>query len=85
MSFAPFNLVNGDVTSLGSLNLILLRNVLIYFALATKKVVVNRLLDRLRPDGHLVVGHADSLNHVTDRVRPLAPSIYGFPPGGANE
>jgi chemotaxis protein methyltransferase CheR len=81
VTFAQVNLVGRDQPALGEFDLILLRNVLIYFSVDTKTKVIHRVLERLRPDGHLVVGHADSLNHLTTRVRAIVPTIYAFPPG----
>jgi chemotaxis protein methyltransferase CheR len=82
VTFARVNLIEPSPASLGVFDLIMLRNVLIYFNLDTKRVVVERVLERLASDGHLIVGHADSLNHVTRKVRPLEPTIYVFPAGG---
>jgi chemotaxis protein methyltransferase CheR len=80
VTFAQLNLTT-DFPPLGNFDLIMLRNVLIYFSLATKTTVVGRILDHLAPEGRLIVGHADSLNHVTTRVRAIAPTIYAFPAG----
>jgi chemotaxis protein methyltransferase CheR len=52
------------------------RNVLIYFDAESKKKTVNALLDHLRPDGMLFLGHAENLNGMTSRVRNIAPTIY---------
>jgi chemotaxis protein methyltransferase CheR len=83
VTFSQVNLASRELPPLGSFDLILLRNVLIYFSPTTKRGVVDRVLDHLGPDGFLIVGHADSLNQVTTRVRPISPTIYGFPLGGA--
>jgi chemotaxis protein methyltransferase CheR len=68
-----------DLGKLGMFDLIFLRNVLIYFDLDTKRLVVSRLLRQLKPDGWLMVGHSESLNGVTDAVTMIAPSIYRKP------
>lgn len=68
-----------DMASLGSFDLIMLRNVLIYFDLATKQQVVSRLVRQLKPGGHLMVGHSESLNGVTDAVQVVVPSVYRKP------
>jgi chemotaxis protein methyltransferase CheR len=80
MTFAQLNLMAPEFPRIGPFDLIFLRNVLIYFSAATKQKVVGRVLDQLNPHGHLIVGHADSLNHVTRRVRSVGPTIYAFPP-----
>jgi chemotaxis protein methyltransferase CheR len=62
----------------GPFDLIFCRNVLIYFQPATKEQVVHRLLDHLAPNGYLFVGHSESLNHLTDRVRTIVPTVYAL-------
>jgi len=52
---------------------------MIYFNLDTKRQVVARLLAQLRPGGHFLVGHSESLNDICDAVQPVAPSIYRKP------
>ena len=60
----------------GPFHLIFCRNVLIYFQMETKLKVIHRLLDALSPDGLLFLGHAESLNAVTDRVATVVPTVY---------
>lgn len=57
-------------------DVIFLRNVMIYFDLETKRQVVGRLLPLLRPGGHFLIGHSESLNGVTDALQARAPAIY---------
>ena len=64
---------------LGEFDVIFLRNVMIYFDQDTKQKVVARLLPLLRPGGYFFVGHSESLNGVTDAVKPIAPAIYRKP------
>jgi chemotaxis protein methyltransferase CheR len=52
------------------------RNVLIYFDVATKKRVIERLLGRMTPQGLLFLGHAESLAGLSERVRSVGPTIY---------
>jgi chemotaxis protein methyltransferase CheR len=57
-------------------DMVFCRNVLIYFQPETKIQVVRRLLSRLAPDGYLFVGHSESLNHLTDCMRSVVPTVY---------
>lgn len=57
-------------------DLILCRNVLIYFQPESKLKVVERLLGHLSDDGRLLLGHAESLAGLTDRVRSVGPNVY---------
>jgi chemotaxis protein methyltransferase CheR len=60
----------------GPFDLILCRNVLMYFDQAAKRGVVDRLLSVLADDGYLLVGHAESLSGLDPRLRLVAPTIY---------
>ncbi len=71
-----FNLNDEAYPVLGHFDLILCRNVLIYFDSPSRLRVIHQLLDHLAPAGYLFVGHAESLNGVTDRVRYVMPTIY---------
>ncbi len=65
----------------GPFDLVLCRNVLIYFRPDRRRLVVERLLDRLAPGGYVLLGHAESLAEMADRVRSVGPMIY-VPHGG---
>ena len=74
--FERLNL-NDDVYPVsGSFDLILCRNVLIYFDNPSRLRVIHRLLNHLAPAGYFLIGHAESLNGVTDRVRSVMPTVY---------
>jgi len=73
--FAAGNL-REDLARLGSFDLIMLRNVLIYFDPEVKRQVVANVVRRLRPGGWLMVGHAESLNGMTAGLKLVLPSIY---------
>lgn len=50
---------------LGAMDVILCRNVIIYFDLETKREIVSRFHDKLQPGGYLLLGHAESLINVS--------------------
>lgn len=78
--FARLNLhdeayaVDGKVD--GPFDLILCRNVLIYFDAASRRGVIDRLIDHLAPGGSLLIGHAETLHGITTRVRSVVPTVY---------
>ena len=78
ISFVHANLQT-DLSRLGNFDVIFLRNVLIYFDMEIKQRVVARLVRQLKPGGHLMVGHSESLNGVTDALRVVVPSVYRKP------
>lgn len=57
-------------------DIIFCRNVLIYFQPETKARVIGSLINHLAPDGYLFVGHSESLNSLTGRVRSIIPTVY---------
>jgi len=61
---------------LGQFDVIFLRNVMIYFDADTKRKVIENLVPYLKPDGHFIVGHSESLNGLTSDLAPLRPTIY---------
>jgi chemotaxis protein methyltransferase CheR len=75
VNFQRVNL-NEPLPHLGTFDVIFLRNVLIYFSMDTKRKVVARILNLLKPGGYLFIGHSESLIEVTDAVELISPAIY---------
>ena len=71
--------LNEPLPKIGQFDVIFLRNVMIYFNLETKRQVVARILQQLKPGGYLLIGHSETLNDINDTVRAVAPSIYRKP------
>jgi len=64
--FQQANLLEAGATSLiGPVDLALCRNVMIYFTEETRQILLTNLYEALRPGGHLILGHSESLAHVT--------------------
>lgn len=82
VKFKPLNLLN-DFANLGRFDLVLCRNVLIYFDQATKIGVLERLADNMERDGFLVLGGAETVVGLTDRFRPIPDKrgLYAQPGG----
>lgn len=70
VKFMPFNLLN-DFASLGRFDVVLCRNVLIYFDQTTKIGVLERIAGVTERDGFLVLGGAETVVGLTDRFRPM--------------
>lgn len=75
VNFRQLNL-NGAWEMAQKFDLIMLRNVMIYFERDTKARLIERLANQLAPGGHLIIGHSETLNGVSERFRTLSPSIY---------
>ena len=66
VDFVHMNLLDRAKTSLlGTMDVVLCRNVIIYFDIETKKRVMTTFHDKLRPGGYLLLGHSESLINVT--------------------
>ncbi|HXV37838.1 MAG TPA: protein-glutamate O-methyltransferase CheR [Myxococcota bacterium] len=62
VDFIHLNLLDkSKIALLRTMDVILCRNVIIYFNLDTKCQVIRTFYDKLRPGGHLLLGHAESL------------------------
>lgn len=59
-------------------DLILCRNVLIYFDAQSKTGVIRRLLPHLSADGYFFVGHAESLLSLSNQLSSVIPTVYRF-------
>lgn len=60
----------------GPFDIIFCRNVVIYFNKDTQRKLFDRYANMLAPDGHLFVGHSETLHKVTDRFKLLGKTIY---------
>jgi chemotaxis protein methyltransferase CheR len=62
VDFIHLNLMDrSKIALLGSMDVILCRNVIIYFDLERKREVIQTFFEKLRPGGHLLLGHSESL------------------------
>ena len=71
VDFLQVNLV-GPWPELPLVDLVLLRNVLIYFDTATKQQILGRVRRLMHPEGYLVLGGAESTCSLDDRFLPVS-------------
>lgn len=64
---------------LGRFDLIFLRNVMIYFDMATKQKLIDRIQQYLNPGGYFFISHSESLNGMACGLKMISPSIYRKP------
>jgi chemotaxis protein methyltransferase CheR len=83
-SMVEFRLMNLDVASdfdrLPMCDLVLIRNVLIYFDVPTKRDILTRCREHLRPDGYLFLGSSETTLNVVEgfqRVQSGKTICYG--------
>jgi chemotaxis protein methyltransferase CheR len=71
VEFLPINL-SGPWPALPPLDLVLLRNVLIYFDLPTKRRILEQVRRVLQPDGYLLLGGAETTHNLDDGFVPIS-------------
>ena len=64
------------IEDIGPFDIVLLRNVLIYFDAATKSAVVDRVLTQLRPGGLFFIGTAEGRVPCKTPLQPVAPGAF---------
>lgn len=74
--FRSLNLMDPSYPVDRDVDVIFLRNILIYFDPATKERVVEHLAEHLRPGGYLIVGHAESMVVQSKSLRHVKPTIF---------
>jgi chemotaxis protein methyltransferase CheR len=77
--FRQINLNSALPGDLGRFDLVLLRNVMIYFQMETKRQVVQRIAQQLKPGGYLFIGHSESLHGIDSSLQLVQPAVYRKP------
>lgn len=75
VTFARLNLM-AHWPMRGPFDVILCRNVMIYFDRPTQQRLVDRFADLLAPSGYLIVGHSESLTALSHRLTYVQPAVY---------
>ncbi|PXA99017.1 chemotaxis protein CheR [Nostoc sp. 3335mG] len=76
VQFHRLNLMDEKYPFDRDVDIILLRNVLIYFDKADQAKVINKLVGHLRPGGYLLLGHSESMVGTSIPVRQVAPAVF---------
>lgn len=74
--FGQLNLMETVYPVDRDIDVIFLRNVLIYFDGPTRNRVIGKMVDHLRPRGHLFVGHAESMTVSDPRLTPRSVGVF---------
>lgn len=74
--FARLNLMDTSYPFDKDVDVIFLRNVLIYFDKTDQEKVILRLVDHLRPGGYLILGHSESMIGTGVTMRQVAPAVF---------
>ena len=74
--FSILNLVDDYFFQNGSLDVIFCRNTLIYFDDVSKRQVVGKLIEKLKPGGYLYVGLSETVSQFSTAIKQVSPSVY---------
>ncbi len=80
VEFKHHNLLNSPRNNKDKFDLILLRNVLIYFRLEDRKKVVQNIINQMRPGGWLIVGHSENIHGFDKRLVQQETGCYQYQP-----
>ncbi len=86
VEYREINLIEPWPATLQGLDIVLLRNVLIYFDVETKRAILAQVRRVLRPDGYLVLGSAETtlmLDDAFERTSADSAGFYRLRDGGA--
>lgn len=75
LQFSQFNLFSKQIPA-SRFDLVLLRNVLIYFTAQDQESVMSTVYKRLNSGGTAIIGESESLNNLSTDFEPIAPTIY---------
>jgi len=76
IEFRSLNLMAPAFMIPKKMELIFCRNVMIYFDHETRAALVKRFENQLVDGGYLFIGHSESLNAMSNKLRPVAPMVY---------
>ena len=76
VNFSVANLVQHYAYNSNSLDVVFCRNTLIYFDDKSKRDVVNKLIQIIRPGGYLFVGLSETVSQYSSAIKQVSPSVY---------
>ncbi|NGP18457.1 CheR family methyltransferase [Devosia aurantiaca] len=76
VQFQRLNLMAENYGIDRDVDIIFLRNVLIYFDKVDQAKVITRLVGHLRPGGYLLLGHSESMIGTSITMRQIAPAVF---------
>ncbi|MGK7903493.1 MAG: protein-glutamate O-methyltransferase CheR [Hormoscilla sp.] len=71
VEFSQLNLAKAWPPAMPQMDIIFLRNLLIYFSVETKQAILGRVRQLLRPDGYLFLGGGETTLNLDDGFKPV--------------
>lgn len=76
VKFRRLNLMDPSYPVDRDVDVIFLRNILIYFSAEDQRQVIQRIASHLAPGGHLIVGHSESMTVRMPGLEQVVPTIF---------
>ena len=76
VKFMHHNLMREPYPAHHSTDIVVCRNLLIYFDIPTQREVLSRLCRHVRPGGYLILGHSEGTAGLALPLRPVAPTTF---------
>jgi chemotaxis protein methyltransferase CheR len=76
VNFSLLNLVEDYPFQNESFDVVFCRNTLIYFEDASKRMVVDKLIRKIKIGGYLVVGLSETVSQYSTLIKQVSPSVY---------
>jgi chemotaxis protein methyltransferase CheR len=76
VQFKRLNLMDESFSFSEPLDVIFCRNVIIYFDRSTQERLINRFCRVLKPEGHLFLGHSESVHGLDLPLRRITSTVY---------
>ncbi len=74
--FSILNLVDDYFFQNNSLDVVFCRNTLIYFDDQSKREVVRKLIEKVKPGGYFFVGLSETVTQYSSAIKQVSPSVY---------
>lgn len=79
VKFRRLNLLDADLGMREPIDIVFFRNVMIYFQRVTQRLILERIINCMRPGGFIFIGHSETLNGLHLPLQHIAPTIYRKP------
>jgi chemotaxis protein methyltransferase CheR len=76
LSFQRLNFMDTTYHINDSFDIIFCRNALIYFERPNQEIVINKLVNKLKPDGYFFLGHSESITNMHVPLKSVKPTIF---------
>lgn len=76
IEFRKFNLVQDEWDIDGTFDIIMCRNIMIYFNKETQRKILEKMSRLLDKDGLLITGHSENFQFVSDKFKLIKKSVY---------